>query len=98
MPATISRTTRIGERDSWICRICLKPVDPELSVYESDRAAVVDHKIPKWAGGSNKDSNLQLAHFECNRLKGKRVIWLDRKAGIAKPVTYVDYLPANPGD
>ena len=63
--------TYIGNRDGWICGICRSAVDPELSVYESIWAAVVDHVIPRFRGGTHDESNLQIAHYECNRLKGQ---------------------------
>jgi 5-methylcytosine-specific restriction endonuclease McrA len=67
---TPAHRQRIGDRDSWRCGICTEPVDPALSVYESIWAAVVDHIIPRSRGGSHDDSNIQIAHYECNRLKG----------------------------
>ena len=61
----------IGNRDGWICGLCKLTIDPNLTVYESDWAAVIDHVIPRWAGGSNDTNNLRITHYECNRLKNK---------------------------
>ena len=72
---TVAHKLRVAERDNWVCGICGTRVDYKLSVYDSIWAAVVDHIMPKWAGGSHEDSNLQIAHYECNRLKGKAVKW-----------------------
>lgn len=71
---TKAHRIRIGQRDGWFCGICWQPIDPDLSVYESIWASVVDHKQPKWAGGTHEDDNLQIAHYECNRIKGKEVL------------------------
>ena len=34
----------------------------------------IDHIIPKAKGGGNDLSNLQLAHYECNQIKGDRIL------------------------
>ena len=53
-----------------ICGICGKPVDKSLR-YPDPQAASVDHIIPIARGGHPSDiSNLQLAHWICNRAKG----------------------------
>lgn len=61
---------RIGTRDRWVCGICHIPIDPGLSVYESDYAATIDHIMPRMAGGTHEDSNLQISHLKCNLDKG----------------------------
>jgi hypothetical protein len=68
-----SKRNQIGERDNWVCGICGCDVDSELSIYESDQAASIDHIIPRSKGGSNKDENLQITHWDCNRIKGVSV-------------------------
>lgn len=45
------------------CGICFKPIMDK---------STIDHIIPKSKGGTNKLSNLQLAHLECNRKKGNK--------------------------
>jgi len=69
---TVAHKIRIGERDGWTCGICHQPIDPALSVYESDDAATVDHIVPRVAGGTHEDGNLQIAHLRCNNAKGVR--------------------------
>ena len=68
---TRAHNERIGNRDNWICGICGMPVNPELSVYETEWAATIDHIIPRCKGGSNEDDNLQIAHLACNVRKGR---------------------------
>ena len=60
-----------------ICGICGKPVDKSLK-YPHPMSATIDHIIP--VNGNNgifghpSDlSNLQLAHFSCNRQKSNKV-------------------------
>lgn len=52
-----------------ICGICGQPVDPTLK-YPNPMARCIDHIIPIARGGHPSDlSNLQLAHWTCNRQK-----------------------------
>lgn len=71
-------------RDGWFvefgamwtrCGICGKPA--LVSV------ATIDHIIPRFEGGLDLFGNLQLAHYECNQLKGSRLPEL--LAAIVKP-------------
>ena len=56
-----------------ICGICGKPVDFELK-YPHPLSACVDHIVPISKGGHPSDiSNLQLAHWTCNRAKSDKV-------------------------
>lgn len=67
----------IGTRDGWVCAICRKHVDRNLPTIDR-MAATVDHIVPQVERhhaallGYDVDGqdNLQLAHRECNRLKG----------------------------
>lgn len=70
MSHTIETRNRIGAQGNWICALCDAPIDPNSSVYQSIWAPVVDHIVPRIAGGSNDDDNLQITHYECNRRKG----------------------------
>ena len=55
------------------CGICGKPVDFSYR-YPHPLSATVDHIIPVAKGGHPSDiSNMQLAHFACNRVKGDRL-------------------------
>lgn len=52
-----------------VCGICGQPVDKSLK-FPHPFSPTVDHIIPVSKGGHPSDlSNLQLAHFKCNRLK-----------------------------
>lgn len=56
-----------------ICALCGKPVDKSLK-YPHPMSATVDHIIPLAQGGHPSDiSNLQLAHFCCNRQKSDKL-------------------------
>lgn len=56
-----------------ICGICGKPVDKSLK-YPDPWSPTVDHIIPVSRGGHPTSmSNLQLAHFRCNRLKSDKI-------------------------
>lgn len=55
------------------CGICGRPVDKTLH-YPDPQSATIDHIIPIAKGGHPSDiSNLQLAHFSCNRAKSDKV-------------------------
>lgn len=56
-----------------ICGICGNPVDFELK-YPHPLSPTIDHIIPVAKGGHPSDiSNLQLAHFSCNRQKSDKL-------------------------
>ncbi len=55
------------------CGICGKPVDFSLK-YPHPLSACIDHIIPVAKGGHPSDpSNLQLAHWACNRQKSDKL-------------------------
>ena len=57
-----------------VCGICGKSVDKTLR-YPHPMSAVIDHIIPVARGGHPSDlSNLQLAHWTCNRQKSDKLI------------------------
>lgn len=57
-----------------VCGICGKPVDFTLK-YPDPLAPSIDHIIPIDRGGHPSDiSNLQLAHWTCNRQKSNKVM------------------------
>ena len=62
----------VYERDNWICQLCKKPVNPNLS-YPNPLCASLDHVIPLSRGGSHKTTNVQLAHLRCNTSRGNKV-------------------------
>lgn len=57
-----------------VCGICGRPVDKSLK-YPHPLAPVIDHIIPVAKGGHPSDiTNLQLAHWTCNRQKSDKMI------------------------
>lgn len=53
--------------DNNLCRICHKKI-------KSLRSSSIDHRIPLSMGGPRWDlRNLQLAHKQCNNIKGNRI-------------------------
>lgn len=55
------------------CGICGRPVDMDLP-YGDPLSPVIDHIIPIAKGGHPSDiSNLQLAHWSCNRQKSDKL-------------------------
>ena len=59
------RRLRIMQRDGLLCRLCGHPIKGSSDVE-------MDHIIPRSRGGASDDSNLQIAHGFCNRVKGTR--------------------------
>ena len=56
-----------------ICGICGQPVDKRIP-YPHPMAPCIDHIIPIDKGGHPSDiSNLQLAHWKCNREKSNKL-------------------------
>lgn len=56
-----------------ICGICGQPVDKSLK-YPDPMSACIDHIIPIDRNGHPSDiSNLQLAHWKCNRAKSNKL-------------------------
>lgn len=79
--AQFDRNKRKIFKTQTICGICGKPVDFSLK-YPHPMSATVDHIIPIAKGGHPSDiSNLQLAHFQCNRLKSDKVTVPDVQQG-----------------
>lgn len=57
-----------------VCGICGKPVDFSLK-YPHPLSPCIDHIIPIAKGGHPSDiSNLQLAHWTCNRQKSDKLV------------------------
>ena len=71
-----------------VCGICGKPVDFELK-YPHPYAKCIDHIIPIAKGGHPSDiSNLQLAHWVCNRQKSDKLF--SKKGQPVKAITNRD--------
>lgn len=66
-----------------VCGICGKPVDMKLK-HPHPMSPVIDHIIPINKGGHPSDiTNLQLAHWTCNRRKSDKLF---NKASAPKTV------------
>lgn len=62
----------IAERDGWTCQLCGEPVDFNADPHHP-MAPSLDHVVPLALGGEHAPGNVQLAHMECNRLKGATI-------------------------
>jgi len=74
------RRFRILQRDNFRCQYCGKTA-------KDDTRLEIDHITPLCEGGSNEDSNLVTACFDCNRSKGGRVLDYDAEQTITDRVT-----------
>ncbi|WP_078628221.1 HNH endonuclease [Streptomyces sp. NRRL F-2664] len=63
----------IAERDSERCGLCGSAVPMDVRV-PNPLAPTIDHVIPISRGGGDTRTNVQLAHFRCNSVKGAREI------------------------
>lgn len=61
--------TEIAERDRHLCGLCHRRVAMKKAVPHP-KAPTIDHIVPIADGGDDVRSNVQLAHFLCNSLKG----------------------------
>lgn len=66
-PRTRRKIVRLADRDGWFCHLCREPIDP---MARGDRAATLDHVVPRSAGGASALHNLKLAHSACNHRRG----------------------------
>ena len=72
-PAADPYTDRdIFERDCWTCALCSHPIDPTLPRLH-EMGATIDHIVPLSIGGADDETNVQAAHWSCNRAKGAKV-------------------------
>lgn len=55
-----------------VCQICGLPINYDLK-YPDPWSFTADHIVPVIYGGRSDLSNMQAAHFRCNRLKGTRL-------------------------
>lgn len=60
----------IAARDRNRCGLCKRPVAMTKKAVPHPRAPTIDHVIPLSLGGDDIRTNVQLAHFICNSLKG----------------------------
>lgn len=59
-----------GEDGFLICGICGLSINLSLH-YPNPWSLTIDHIMPIVKGGATNESNLQPAHFRCNRKKGE---------------------------
>jgi 5-methylcytosine-specific restriction endonuclease McrA len=64
-------TAEIAVRDDFLCGLCGESVPMTVKVPEP-LAPTIDHIVPVSKGGDDTRSNVQLAHFLCNSIKGNR--------------------------
>lgn len=65
---------RQGSR-CWICgEIMIREPMKNADGSHDGMHATIDHLVPQIAGGSDDISNLALAHYQCNCLRGRNVI------------------------
>ena len=73
-----------------ICGICGQPVDMSLK-YPHPFSPSIDHIIPIDRGGHPSDiSNLQLAHWKCNRNKANKLVFPVNGVNGDQNITLVD--------
>lgn len=95
--AQFDRNKRKIFKTQTVCGICGKPVDFSLK-YPHPLSATVDHIIPISKGGHPSDiSNLQLAHFSCNRQKSDKMTVADIREGTQASQAGQDGQPGQAG-
>lgn len=65
----MSRLSEVGDRESWRCWLCDKPVDPTISSNDS-RGATIDNIFAATKGARSKAGDERLAHLGCNTKRG----------------------------
>ena len=76
-----------------VCGICGQPIDKTLK-YPDPMAPCVDHIIPIARGGHPSDlSNLQIAHWTCNRQKSDLIAKQGQPPPMAEEVISNRVLP-----
>lgn len=60
-------------RDTWICQLCMTPVNKSAKWPHLD-SATIDHIIPLSVGGDESYANCVTAHLKCNSQKGNRTV------------------------
>lgn len=62
---------KLGQRDAWVCHLCLKAVPPVAGTALAPLGATVDHIVPIADGGEHEWHNVALAHRSCNLSRGR---------------------------
>ena len=63
---------RVIERDGTRCHLCGQPVS--MDKRQHAKTPTLDHLIPKSRGGWWIESNLKLAHRDCNNRRGNTTL------------------------
>lgn len=73
----IARSKRLAiyEACGWVCQLCLSPVRTDVKPSHP-RYPTLDHIVPRAHGGSDDESNLRLACFQCNTRRGTDMDWV----------------------
>jgi hypothetical protein len=61
----------IAERQNWTCGLCGEDVDSALSGMDPF-GGTIDHLTPLSQGGLDTPDNVQLAHRQCNTVRGAK--------------------------
>ena len=69
------RLYRLQNGECWLCR---EPLDLFLPQW-SYGSCSWEHVIPRSSGGSEGWKNVVITHWECNKLRGDRMIWSLRR-------------------
>ena len=70
-----SKRFAIYEACGWVCQLCSSPVRTDVKPHHP-RYPTLDHIVPRAHGGSDDESNLRLACFQCNTRRGTNVDWV----------------------
>jgi 5-methylcytosine-specific restriction endonuclease McrA len=71
---------RVGERDGWICRICTKPVDPDLKIVDAPPQAAreLDDHLARYTAIDDLDEVIAWVGADEERAAAARR-WFDRR-------------------
>jgi 5-methylcytosine-specific restriction endonuclease McrA len=66
------RRLKLYRRQNGKCPYCRRKMDPRPSQGRGDNGFTLEHVTPISLGGSRGQSNIVLAHWECNHNKSDR--------------------------